>query len=79
MAYSVFVVFGSHAGGYKDGTVGQMVKQMENSASATLTTVIGNVKTSGPYGIGNAANATVNYIRGERIHRGATSGEHLGG
>ena len=61
MAYSVFVVFGSHSGGYLDGTVGQTVKQMENAAAASLTAATGTVKTSGPVGVGNAAAATITY------------------
>ena len=61
LAYSVFVVLGTHSGGYKGGTVGQMVTQMENSALATLSAVTGTVKTSGPAGVGNAAAVTVSY------------------
>lgn len=62
MSYSVFVVLGTHAGGYKDGTVGQAVKQMENAAAATLSAVTGTVRTSGPKGVGNAENVTAPYI-----------------
>jgi hypothetical protein len=61
LAYSVFVVLGTHSGGYQGGTVGQTVTQMENSALATLAAVTGTVKTSGPAGVGNAASATVTY------------------
>ena len=61
LAYSVFVVLGTHSGGYKGGTVGQTVTQMENSALATLAAVTGTVKTSGPAGVGNAASATATY------------------
>jgi hypothetical protein len=61
LAYSVFVVLGTHSGGYKVGSVGQTVTQMENSALATLAAVTGTVKTSGPAGVGNAAAATVTY------------------
>jgi len=61
MAYSVFVVFGPHAGGYMAGTVGQQVTQMENAAQATLSTVAGAAKTSGPSGVGNASSVTMTY------------------
>ena len=61
LAYSVFVVLGTHSGGYQGGTVGQTVTQMENSALATVAAVTGTVKTSGPAGVGNAASATVTY------------------
>ena len=61
MAYSVFVVLGTHSGGYLNGTVGQMVKQMENAAQATLSAATGTVKTSGPAGVGNAATTTATY------------------
>jgi hypothetical protein len=61
MAYSVFVVLGTHSGGYLGGTVGQMVKQMENTAVASLTAATGTVKANGPAGVGNAASATVTY------------------
>lgn len=61
MAYSVFVVFGTHTGGYLDGTVGQTVKQMEHAAAASLTATTGTVATTGPAGIGNAASASITY------------------
>ncbi len=61
MAYSVFVVLGTHSGGYLNGTVGQAVKQMENAATASLAAVTGSVKTSGPTGVGNAASVTTAY------------------
>ena len=61
MAYSVFVVFGTHSGGYLGGTVGQQVTQMENAAQATLSAMTGTVKTSGPSGIGAAASVTIPY------------------
>ncbi|HEY5894960.1 MAG TPA: hypothetical protein VIT91_17205 [Chthoniobacterales bacterium] len=61
MAYSVFVAFGSHSGGYSAGAVGQTVKQMENAALARLTTSIGTIKTRGPSGVGNASSVMVNY------------------
>ncbi|HEY5754125.1 MAG TPA: hypothetical protein VIT21_13320 [Chthoniobacterales bacterium] len=61
MAYSVFVVLGTHSGGYSAGTVGQAVKQMENAALARLTTSVGTIKTSGPSGVGNASSVMVNY------------------
>ncbi|HZR21038.1 MAG TPA: IPT/TIG domain-containing protein [Verrucomicrobiae bacterium] len=60
-AYSVFVVLGTHSGGYKAGTVGQMVTQMENAARASLSAAVGTLKTSGPAGVGNASSATVTY------------------
>jgi hypothetical protein len=44
VAYSVFVVLGTHSGGYKGGTVGQVVSQMENINRATLSTSVGTVK-----------------------------------
>ena len=62
LTYSVFVVFGTHSGGYQNGAVGQMVTQMENAALANLVAATGTVKTSGPAGIGNAASATVAYV-----------------
>jgi len=61
MAYSTFVVLGTHNGSYKNGAVGQTVSQMENSAAATLSAITGAVKTSGPYGQGVAADATITY------------------
>jgi len=61
MAYSVFVVLGTHTGGYLNGTVGQTVKQMENAAVAGLTATVGTVSTTGPAGIGNAALTTITY------------------
>jgi hypothetical protein len=61
LGYSVFVVFGTHSGGYKDGTVGQAVKEMENAAAAKLTAATGSVKTIGPAGVGSASNASITY------------------
>ena len=61
LAYSVFLVLGTHSGGYVNGTVGQTVKQMENAAAATLSAVTGTVKTSGPAGVGAAANKSITY------------------
>lgn len=61
MTYSVWVVFGTHSGGYKEGAVGQMVKQMENAARATLSATTGAVKASGPAGVGAAVSAVVTY------------------
>jgi hypothetical protein len=61
MAYSVFVVFGTHTGGYANGTVGQQVIQMENATRASLSAAIGAVETSGPAGVGNASSATIAY------------------
>lgn len=51
LAYSVFDVFGTHTGGYKGGSVGKVVTQMENMQLATLTASVGTVVTSGPAGI----------------------------
>lgn len=51
LAYSVFDVFGTHTGGYKGGSVGKMVTQMENMQLATLTASVGTVATSGPAGV----------------------------
>jgi len=61
MAYSVFVVFGTHTGGYTNGTVGQTVVQMQNVTHAALTATIGTVAAAGPSGVGNATNATITY------------------
>lgn len=61
MAYSVFVVLGTHSGSYTNGVVGQEVTQMENAARATLVASTGTVKTSGPAGVGNAANTNLTY------------------
>ena len=61
MAYSTFIVLGTHTGGYENGTVGQAVKQMENAAAANLTATTGTVVTSGPAGVGTAGNATITY------------------
>jgi len=54
LGYSVFDVFGTHTGGYKGGSVGKMVTQMENMQTAILTTSIGTVVTSGPAGVQGA-------------------------
>ena len=62
MAYSVFVVLGTHSGSYTNGVVGQEVTQMENSALATFSALIGTVATSGPAGVENASSATITYI-----------------
>ena len=51
LAYSIWDVFGTHTGGYKGGSVGKMVTQMENIQLATLTASIGTVISSGPAGI----------------------------
>jgi hypothetical protein len=61
MAYSVFVVFGTHTGGYTNGTVGRQVIQMQNVTHATLSASIGTVETSGPAGVGSASSATISY------------------
>jgi len=61
MAYSVFVVLGTHAGSYLNGAVGQKVTQMENVTRATLTASVGMVATSGPAGVGNASSRTITY------------------
>jgi len=61
LAYSVFVVFGAHTGGYTNGTVGKQVIQMQNVAAATLSTVTGTVATNGSAGIGNATNTMITY------------------
>ena len=61
MAYSVFVVLGTHNGSYLTGAVGTQVTQMEHVALATLGSSIGTVVASGPAGVGNAANATITY------------------
>ena len=61
MAYSVFVVFGTHTGGYTNGTVGRQVIQMQNVTHATFSASTGIVKTSGPTGVGSATNATITY------------------
>jgi len=61
MAYSVFVVLGTHTGGYTNGTVGQQVIQMQNVMRASLSASTGAVRTSGPAGVGNASSATLTY------------------
>jgi hypothetical protein len=60
LAFSLFDVFGTHTGGYKNGATGKMVKQMENMAQATLTASTGTVVTSGPAGVGLASNVANN-------------------
>lgn len=52
LTYSTWDVFGTHTGGYKDGSVGKMVQQMENMQAASLTAAVGTVVTSGPAGAG---------------------------
>ena len=59
-AYSVFVVFGTHTGGYTNGTVGQQVIQMQNVTLASLAASIGAVETSGP-AVWAASSATITY------------------
>jgi len=61
MAYSVFVVLGSHTGGYTNGAVGQEVIQMQNANQANLAAATGTVAASGPAGAGSAASATITY------------------
>lgn len=61
MAYSVFVVLGTHNGGYANGSVGQEVIQMQNAALAGLAASTGTVETNGPKGVGNAASETNTY------------------
>jgi hypothetical protein len=61
MAYSIFVVLGTHSGSYTNGVVGHEVTQMENAALATLSASTGTVKTTGPAGVGNAASASITY------------------
>jgi hypothetical protein len=61
MAYSVFIVFGTHTGGYTNGTVGQQVIQMQNAALATLSASVGKVATNGPSGVGNASSTNTTY------------------
>src|SRR5438105_5842856 len=61
LAYSVFVVFGTHSGGYLNGTVGRTVKQMENADAASLAAITGTVKISGPAGVGAADNKPITY------------------
>ncbi len=60
LGYSVFDIFGTHTGGYKNGATGKMVKQMENMQLASLTATIGTVKTSGPIGVGLVSNVANN-------------------
>jgi hypothetical protein len=60
LAFSLFDVFGTHTGGYKNGATGKMVKQMGNMAQATLSASIGTVITSGPAGVGLASNVANN-------------------
>jgi len=61
MAYSVFVVFGTHNGSYTNGAVGHQVLQMQNAALATLSASTGTVRTTGPAGVGTGSSATINY------------------
>ena len=61
LAYSVFIVFGTHTGGYTNGTVGQQVIQMQNVTRASLAATIGTVATSGPAGVGSASTPAVTY------------------
>ncbi len=61
LAYSTFVVFGTHTGGYQNGTTGQVVRQMENHQTALLSAAVGAVRTQGPYGVGPAANVNRSY------------------
>jgi hypothetical protein len=74
LGYSVFDIFGTHTGGYKNGATGKMVKQMENMQLATLTATIGTVKTSGPLGVGLVSNAAnnVTYVPAGYNHLYAT-------
>ncbi len=60
-AYSVFVVLGTHTGGYTNGTVGEEVIQMQNVTLASFSASIGAVETSGPAGVGSASSATITY------------------
>jgi hypothetical protein len=63
LTYSTWDVFGTHTGGYKDGSVGKMVQQMENMQTASLTATVGTVVTSGPAGVGLSGVANnVTYI-----------------
>ena len=52
LTYSTWDVFGTHTGGYKDGSVGKLVQQLENMHTASLTAAVGSVVTSGPAGVG---------------------------
>ena len=61
LAYSVFVVLGTHTGGYASGTVGQQVIQIQNVTQASLSASIGAVETHGPAGVGSASSATITY------------------
>ena len=59
MAYSTFIVLGTHNGSYASGAVGQEVTDMETTAQATLTVSNGTAAASGPAGVGNSADATI--------------------
>jgi hypothetical protein len=74
LAFSLFDVFGTHTGGYKNGATGKMVKQMENMAQALLTASTGTVITSGPAGAGLASSVAnnVTYIPAGYNHVYAT-------
>ena len=61
LAYSVFVVLGTHNGSFTNGAVGQEVSQMQNVTQAGLSTATGTVATSGPKGVGNATSETITY------------------
>ena len=60
-AYSVFVVFGPHSMSYLNGATAGVVSQVENVTKATLNAIVGSVDTTGPAGVGSAANATITY------------------
>lgn len=62
LAYSTFVVFGSHSGGYTAGATGQVVQQVESSQLATLSASTGTVRTSGPRGIPPGHDVNVDYV-----------------
>ena len=61
MAYSTFIVLGQHMGNFELGAVGDEVADMETVAQTTLTVSDGAAVTSGPAGVGNAADTVSNY------------------
>ncbi len=62
MAYSTFIVLGTHDGSYASGAVGNAVADMETAAAASFTATVGTVVTRGPAGVGNAASTSLSYI-----------------
>ncbi len=60
-AYSTFVVLGTHGGSFANGVVNSEVVDMQSTEGTNFIASTGTVATSGPAGVGNAANATISY------------------